>query len=82
MGSLDIALHGVFSVVAANVALAQRYELLTSMPGVSFGSPFRPFKVEIFSRDCAGPPHGGPNNRDVASLFNEARDRLAPEGRL
>ena len=26
--------------------------------------------------------HGGPNYRDVASLFNEARDRLAPRGRI
>jgi release factor glutamine methyltransferase len=34
-------------------------------------------------RDLADRPwHGGPNYRDVASLFNEARDRLAPGGRL
>ena len=26
--------------------------------------------------------HGGPNYRDVAPLFNEARDRLAPGGRI
>jgi release factor glutamine methyltransferase len=26
--------------------------------------------------------HAGPNYRDIASLFNEARDRLAPGGRL
>ena len=56
-------------------ALAPRplFDVILSSPPSFAGEP----------RDLADRAwHGGPNYRDVAALFNEARDRLAPGGRL